>query len=252
MSEERTHKSGATIEFCDIHKYFGENWVLRGLSLQVRAGETLVILGRSGCGKSVLLKILLGLIRPESGEVWFDGTELTSLSERQLVPFRTQIGMLFQGSALFDSLTVGENVAYWLREHTRLSEEEIAARVAECLRFVEMEGTEELMPSELSGGMRKRVALARAMISMPRVMLYDEPTTGLDPITATTINALIRKTQHELGVTSIVVTHELESAFSVANRLAVIHEGVIVAVGTKEEVQASDNEFVRTFLAGPK
>ncbi len=252
MNEAGAQKGGAAIEFRDIHKYFGDNWVLRGLSLQVRAGETLVILGRSGCGKSVLLKILLGLLRPDSGQVWFDGTEITSLNERELVPVRKQMGMLFQGSALFDSLTVGENVAYWLREHTKLSTEEIARRVAECLRFVDMEGTEELMPSELSGGMRKRVALARAMISAPRVMLYDEPTTGLDPITATTINALIRKTQRELGVTSIVVTHELESAFSVANRVAVIHEGVIVAVGAKEEVRASSNEFVQTFLAGPK
>lgn len=252
MATEANQTKGASIEFRAIHKSFGDNWVLRGLSLQVRPGETIVILGRSGCGKSVLLKILLGLIRLDSGEVWFDGTEIGDLSERELLPIRKQIGMLFQGSALFDSLTVGENVAYWLREHTRLPDEEIAARVAQCLRFVDMEGTEELMPSQLSGGMRKRVALARAMISEPRVMLYDEPTTGLDPITATTINALIRKTQRELGVTSIVVTHELESAFSVAHRVAVINEGVIVAVGTKEEVKASSNEFVRTFLAGPK
>jgi len=245
-------QGGAAIEFRDIHKYFGDNWVLRGLSLQVNSGETLVVLGRSGCGKSVLLKILLGLLRPDSGQVWFDGVEITNLTERELVPVRKQIGMLFQGSALFDSLTVGENVAYWLREHTKLPDEEIAAQVSECLRFVEMEGTEDLMPSQLSGGMRKRVALARAMIARPRVMLYDEPTTGLDPITATTINALIRKTQKELGVTSIVVTHELESAFSVAQRVAVINEGVIVAIGSKEEVKASPNEFVQTFLAGPK
>lgn len=249
---EAPPQGGAAIEFRAIHKYFGDNRVLRGLSLTVNPGQTLVVLGRSGCGKSVLLKILLGLLRPDSGEVWFDGVEITGLRERELVAVRKQIGMLFQGSALFDSLTVGENVAYWLREHTKLGDKEIAARVAECLRFVEMEGTEELMPSQLSGGMRKRVALARAMIATPRVMLYDEPTTGLDPITATTINALIRKTQRELGVTSIVVTHELQSAFSVAQRVAVINEGVIVAEGSKEEVQASTDEFVRTFLAGPR
>ncbi|MGQ9560377.1 MAG: ABC transporter ATP-binding protein [Candidatus Oleimicrobiaceae bacterium] len=249
---EAVPQGGAAIEFRAIHKYFGDNRVLRGLSLTVNPGQTLVVLGRSGCGKSVLLKILLGLLRPDSGEVWFDGVEITDLRERELVAVRKQIGMLFQGSALFDSLTVGENVAYWLREHTKLADEEIAVRVAECLRFVDMEGTEELMPSQLSGGMRKRVALARAMIATPRVMLYDEPTTGLDPITATTINALIRKTQRELGVTSIVVTHELQSAFSVAQRVAVINEGVIVAEGSKEEVQASTDEFVRTFLAGPR
>lgn len=249
---EAPPQGGAAIEFRAIHKYFGDNRVLRGLSLTVNPGQTLVVLGRSGCGKSVLLKILLGLLRPDSGEVWFDGVEITGLRERELMAVRKEIGMLFQGSALFDSLTVGENVAYWLREHTKLGDEEIGARVAECLRFVEMEGTEELMPSQLSGGMRKRVALARATIATPRVMLYDEPTTGLDPITATTINALIRKAQRELGVTSIVVTHELQSAFSVAQRVAVINEGVIVAEGSKEEVQASTDEFVRTFLAGPR
>jgi phospholipid/cholesterol/gamma-HCH transport system ATP-binding protein len=240
------------IQFKDIHKSFEDKIVLNSLSLQVETGETLVILGRSGCGKSVLLKIMLGLIHPDSGEVWIDGVNVTYLGERELIPVRKKIGMLFQGSALFDSLTVGENVAYTLLEHTKLTTVEIDSKVAEALRFVDLRDTEQLMPSELSGGMRKRVALARAMVIQPQIMLYDEPTTGLDPMTATTINGLIRKTQEQLGVTSVVVTHELESAFSVADRIAVINEGQIIAIEKKENIRNIENEFVRTFLAGPQ
>ncbi len=240
------------IEFLSVSKSFGDKKVLRGLSLGIHRGETMVVLGRSGSGKSVLLKILLGLIQPDDGKVFVDGEEITQLSERELFPIRQKIGMLFQGAALFDSLTVGENVAYALTEHSNKPRSEIEMIVQKNLAFVELEGTEHLMPSELSGGMRKRVALARAMAYQPRIMLYDEPTTGLDPITATTINALIRKTQKELNVTSIVVTHELDSGFGVADRLAMINEGKIIAIGSQAELKNCADEFVRTFLAGPK
>lgn len=252
MLKSMGDKNSIIIEFQNVYKSFGEKQVLQGFFLEIYRGETLVILGRSGSGKSVMLKILLGLMPPDDGEVFIDGQEITRLSEKELVPIRKKIGMLFQGSALFDSLTVGENVAYALSEHSRLTPAEIEAVVNKNLAFVELSDTASLMPSELSGGMRKRVALARAMAYQPQIMLYDEPTTGLDPITATTINAYIRKTQSELNVTSIVVTHELESGFSVADRLAMIHEGKIIAIGSKEEMQNCDNEFVQTFLAGPK
>jgi phospholipid/cholesterol/gamma-HCH transport system ATP-binding protein len=240
------------IQFKKVFKSFDSKHVLRGLNLDIMRGETMVVLGRSGCGKSVMLKILLGIIPPDSGQVIVDGVDISDLAENMLIPIRKKIGMLFQGSALFDSLTVGENVAFALNEHSNKSVAEIKQIVKNNLEFVDLPGTENLMPSELSGGMKKRVALARAMSYQPEILLYDEPTTGLDPITATTINALIRKTQKELGVTSIVVTHELESAFSVADRVAVINEGVIIEIGTKRDVKNSQDEFVRTFLAGPK
>ncbi|HNR68220.1 MAG TPA: ABC transporter ATP-binding protein [bacterium] len=236
----------------EVYKEFGSTKVLQGLNLAIRAGETLVVMGRSGCGKSVMLKILLGLILPDSGEIVIDDQEITQLSEKDLVPIRQKIGMLFQGSALFDSLTVGENVGYALKEHFKMPTEEIQQVVKKNLSFVDLAGAEDLMPAALSGGMKKRVALARAMAYQPEILLYDEPTTGLDPITATTINALIRKTQQELGVTSIVVTHELDSGFSVADRIAVINDGVIIEIGSLHEVQKSKNNFVKLFLAGPK
>lgn len=240
------------IEFQGIHKSFEKNHVLQGLDLSIYEGETLVILGRSGCGKSVTLKILLGLIYPDAGQVFVDGEEITQIPEKKMLSIRQKFGMLFQGSALFDSMKVKDNVAFALHEHSKMSENEIIDIVKRNLEFVDLAGAEELMPSELSGGMRKRVALARAMAYQPQIMLYDEPTTGLDPITATTINALIRKTQRELGVTSIVVTHELESGFSVADRVAVINEGKIIEIGSIDEIKNSQNEFVRTFIAGPK
>jgi len=240
------------IEFQGIHKSFEKNHVLQGLDLSIYEGETLVILGRSGCGKSVTLKILLGLIYPDAGQVFVDGEEITQIPEKKMLSIRQKFGMLFQGSALFDSMKVKDNVAFALHEHSKMSENEIIDIVKRNLEFVYLAGAEELMPSELSGGMRKRVALARAMAYQPQIMLYDEPTTGLDPITATTINALIRKTQRELGVTSIVVTHELESGFSVADRVAVINEGKIIEIGSIDEIKNSQNEFVRTFIAGPK
>lgn len=247
-----TARGDIIIEFRDVWKSFNNHQVLKGLSLSIYRGETLVILGRSGCGKSVTLKILLGLIQPDSGSVIVDGIDIAALPERELFPIRRRMGMLFQGSALFDSLTIGENVAFALKEHTTMSQEEIDEIVAKNLLFVDMAGTENLMPAELSGGMKKRVALARAMAYQPEILLYDEPTTGLDPITATTINALIRKTQAEYGVTSIVVTHELASGFSVADRVAVMDGGRILEIGTVEEIKKSSNEFIQTFIAGPK
>jgi len=247
-----TDKNSYMIEFRDVYKSFETNKVLQGLNLGIYQGETLVVLGRSGCGKSVMLKILLGLLQADSGRVYVENAEITELVESSLFPIRQKIGMLFQGSALFDSLTVGENVAFALKEHSKKTVTEIEEIVRKNLSFVDLEGSEKLMPSDLSGGMRKRVALARAMAYQPQIMLYDEPTTGLDPITATTINALIRKTQRELGVTSIVVTHELDSGFSVADRVAVINEGVIIEIGTIAEIKNCENEFVQRFIAGPK
>ena len=239
------------ISFKNIYKSFDNNQVLKDLSLDVYAGETLVVMGRSGCGKSVTLKLLLGLLIPDAGQVFVDDLDITQIDETSMFAVRQKIGMLFQGSALFDSLTVGDNVAFALNEHSSLSLAEIQNRVQDNLSFVDMANTAHLMPSELSGGMRKRVALARAMVYRPDIMLYDEPTTGLDPMTATTINALIRKTQKEYNVTSIVVTHELDSGFSVADRVALIHEGRVIESGTLDNVKNSQNQFVQTFLAEP-
>lgn len=240
------------IKFQDVYKSFEGKQVLNGLFLSIKKGETLVILGRSGCGKSVTLKLLLGLLHVDRGDIFVFDTEITNLAEKELFFIRKKIGMLFQGSALFDSLTVGDNVAFFLTEHTNKSKDEIAEIIKNNLKFVELEGTENLMPAELSGGMKKRAALARAMSYQPEIMLYDEPTTGLDPITATTINALIRKTQKEYGVTSIVVTHELESGFSVADRIAVMDAGKIIEIGSQEMIKSSNNKFVQKFIAGPQ
>lgn len=238
------------IELIDIQKTFDEKQVLRGVSLELRDGETLVVLGRSGCGKSVTLKIILRLMRPDSGRVIIDGADTTRYSEDRMMPVRKRMGMLFQGSALFDSLTVRENVAYALREHTQMGEAEVEAKVAECLEFVEMNGTQHLMPAELSGGMKKRVALARAIALGPAYMFYDEPTTGLDPLTSKKINQLIRRLKEERGVSSIVVTHEIANAFQVADRFVVMKDGLILASGTAEEIKRSDIKFVQDFIKG--
>jgi phospholipid/cholesterol/gamma-HCH transport system ATP-binding protein len=238
------------IAYENLHKSFGGNRVLRGVNLEVLPGETLVILGGSGSGKSVLLRHAIGLMAPDRGRVVVEGTDLTGLSEEELVPVRKNLGMLFQGGALFDSLSVYENVAYALREHTDLPEEEIASRVLQQLERVELEtSVEELMPSDLSGGMRKRVALARSIALEPRGILYDEPTTGLDPVTAHAINLLIRSLQKTLKVTSVVVTHDIASAFEVGDRMAFLHEGEMVFVGNMEEARRTQDPRVRSFLS---
>ena len=236
----------------DVHKSFGSNQVLRGTSLTIRRRETLVILGASGSGKSVLLRHIVGLHKPDRGEVWVDNLEISGLREPQLVGVRKKVGMLFQGGALFDSMNVFENVAFSLREHTRLSQEEIRDRVCAKLQLVELPAVDvhELMPVDLSGGMKKRVALARAIALEPTGILYDEPTTGLDPITANHINRLIRNLQAGLGVTSVVVTHDIESAFMVADRVAFLLDGEMKFIGSAQEARRSSEPSLRRFLSG--
>ena len=222
--------------------------MLRGLSLDVLTGETLVILGGSGSGKSVLLKHMNALLRPDAGTVEVDGEAIGALGENELRPVRRKVGMLFQQGALFDSLTVGDNVAYPLREHRLLPRADIPARVREALAMVDLAETEPLMPAELSGGMRKRAALARALVLEPRALLYDEPTTGLDPVVGARINHLIRDLQRRLGLTSVVVTHDLASAFFVADRIAFLHEGTIRFTGTPEAARTATDPRLHEFL----
>ncbi len=238
------------IRYVDLHKSFGDKVVLRGLDLEIDAGETVVVLGGSGSGKSVLLRHTMGLHMPDSGEVWVDGTEVTRLGEDELLDVRKKVGMLFQAGALFDSMTVYGNVAFALHEHTGWDESQVGQRVREVLGLVELENVESLMPSDLSGGMRKRVALARAIALAPRAILYDEPTTGLDPITANTIDQLIRSLQKRLGVTSIVVTHDIKSAFTVGDRIAFLSEGAIHFDGSVEQARRSTEPELRNFLDG--
>jgi phospholipid/cholesterol/gamma-HCH transport system ATP-binding protein len=238
------------VEIHGLHKAFGDNRVLRGLDLRVECGQIFTILGGSGSGKSVSLKHMIGLMHPDRGEVRIEGRDVTRLSDREWVDVRTQIGFVFQGSALFDSLSVLENVAYALREHRRWDEGRIARRVAECLEAVGLAGLERQMPAELSGGMRKRVGVARAIALEPRAILYDEPTTGLDPANARRIGQLIRSLQERLDVTSVVVTHDLELCFSVSDRIALLKDGRLVAEGSVEEIRSSPQPDVRDFLEG--
>ncbi|MBP7148391.1 MAG: ATP-binding cassette domain-containing protein [Acidobacteria bacterium] len=234
----------------DVHKRFGEKTVLAGLTLAVFPGETVVILGPSGSGKSVTLRHIIGLERPDAGQVFVGGEQIEHLPERKLRPVREKIGFLFQGGALFDSLDVFGNIAFPLREALWLPER-IERRVFEVLELVDLEPrVAQLMPSSLSGGMRKRVALARAIAVKPEAILYDEPTTGLDPVTANTINDLIRSMQARLGVTSVVVTHDIESAFHVGDRITFLHEGRLHFTGTVEQARATDDPILAGFLAG--
>ena len=233
-----------------VSKRLGAKPVLRGVSLSVAAGESVAIIGRSGTGKSVLLKHVVGLMEPDSGSVRVDGVDVGSLDNKDLLELRKRMGMLFQGGALFDSLSVGDNVGLPLREHTKVDETQVALVVREKLHLVGLEGVEDMRPSSLSGGMKKRAALARALALNPKIMLYDEPTTGLDPITSDLINRLIRRLQERLGITSIAVTHDMRSAYHIADRIAMLHEGRIHAVGTPAEIQATTDPAVRQFIEG--
>jgi phospholipid/cholesterol/gamma-HCH transport system ATP-binding protein len=233
-----------------IYKSFDSNAVLRGLDLEARRGETLTILGGSGSGKSVTLKIIVGLLRPDAGKVRFRGRDVTSLPEREWVAVRRHIGVVFQGSALFDSLTVLENVAYALREHAGLSEEQIRRIVAAKLALVGLQGIESRLPAELSGGMRKRVGIARALALDPEILLYDEPTTGLDPANSRRVAELMRDLQRRLHVTTLVVTHDLPLCFAVSDRVALLHEGRIVQLDTPAGVRGSPAPPMQEFLEG--
>lgn len=231
-------------------KNFGAQRVLNGVSLTIPEDKITVIIGRSGEGKSVLLKHLLRLVEPDQGRVVVGGTNLSDLAPRELKDFRRQFGMLFQNAALFDSLNVFENVAFPLVEHTDMAEGAIRRRVREVLELVGLKDIDHKMPSELSGGMRKRVGLARAIVLTPKILLYDEPTTGLDPIMTDAIDQLICRTQRELGVTSVVISHDIEATFRIADKVAMLHEGKILLEGTKLTFERSDNPFVRNFIEG--
>ena len=224
--------------------------ILRGVDLEVRTGETLAIIGRSGGGKSVLLKHIVGLMEPDAGEIWIQGQNIIGMSERQLGAIRTKVGILFQGGALFDSMTVAENIAFPLREAGERDPEVLRSKVREMLEVMEMEGEEDKMPVSLSGGMKKRVGLARSIVRRPSCVLYDEPTSGLDPVVADSINRLIRRLQQRFGMTSIVVTHDMKSAFDVADRIAYLHEGRIYFDGTTAELQRSTDPLIQDFLLG--
>jgi phospholipid/cholesterol/gamma-HCH transport system ATP-binding protein len=239
-----------SIEIEGVWKRLGAKEVLRGVDLTVAEGESVVIIGRSGTGKSVLLKHVVGLIDPDRGAVRVDGQDVPALNVKELLDLRKRMGMLFQGGALFDSLSIAENVGLPLREHTRIAETQVDLLVHEKLHLVGLEGVETMRPSSLSGGMKKRAALARALALNPKIMLYDEPTTGLDPITADLINRLIRRLQERLGITSIAVTHDMRSAYHIADRIAMLHEGRIHAIGTPAEIQASADPAVRQFIEG--
>jgi phospholipid/cholesterol/gamma-HCH transport system ATP-binding protein len=238
------------IQVTDLYRRFGRQEVLVGLNLEVMPGEILVIIGRSGTGKSVLLKHIIGLLRPDRGRVTVAGADIHRAHGRHLARVREHIGMLFQGGALFDSLTVAENIAFPLREKTKMSAAEIRAAVTACLQEVGLNGIEHRFPAELSGGMRKRVALARALVQRPEILLFDEPTTGLDPILVRAIHQLIADTQQQFGYTAVVVSHEIPQIFEIASRVAMLHSGVIVEVATPEQFQRSTNPVIQQFIAG--
>jgi phospholipid/cholesterol/gamma-HCH transport system ATP-binding protein len=237
------------IDVRNLWKSFNGNPVLKGVDLKVWPGTTSVILGGSGSGKTVLMKHIMGLFKPDRGDVIVDGENITKMDRRELSRFRTRMGMVFQSSALFDSLTVFENVAFPLREHTKLSEEEIEARVKEKLAVVELYEVEQKYPAELSGGMRKRVALARAIVREPKLVLYDEPTTGLDPLTTESVDEMIIGARQKLGVTSVVISHDIGSTFHIADHVAMLHDGRIVEEGPPDKVRHSQEPHTRHFLA---
>lgn len=229
---------------------FGSKVVLNEIDLDIYPGETLAVIGPSGTGKSTVMKVLTGLLKPTSGSVIINGCDTADFGEEEWDEQRRNMGVVFQYSALFDFLTVGENVAFGLRRHFKLLEEEISKRVSELLQMVGLPGTENMLPSELSGGMKKRVGLARALAIRPQIVFYDEPTSGLDPVMTMTISRLIRKTQEQLHVASLLVTHDMESVFFTADRIAMLHNGKIVQVGTVEEIRSSTNPVVQAFING--
>jgi len=247
-AERRRQSRDVFVEFRDVTKSYGTKEVLKGASLKIYRGEVVVILGASGTGKSVTLRNILGLEAPDSGAVIVEGEDITNLPEEELYRVRKKFGMLFQSGALFDSMNVFDNVAYPLREHSELTEEDLTRVVKEKLEMVNLPDAEHLMPVDLSGGMRKRVGLARSIVLDPKMILYDEPTTGLDPITSHKINELIVTLQSKLSVTSVVVTHDIQSAFSIGDRIAFLNEGIFEWVGTMEEARDSDHPVLREFL----
>jgi phospholipid/cholesterol/gamma-HCH transport system ATP-binding protein len=238
------------IRIVDLHKSFGSKNVLQGVSLEIGDGETMVVIGQSGSGKSVLLKHIIGMLKPDRGQIFIDDIEITHLREDALPEVLRKFGMLFQGAALFDSLTVGENVAFGLKRYTKHTKQETDAIVTESLEKVGLRGVEDLMPHELSGGMKKRVGLARAIAYKPQIILYDEPSTGIDPIRADSINDLINQMKRDLCVTSVVITHDMVSCYKLADRIAMLHNGVIIEVGTPAEIQATPNPIVCQFISG--
>lgn len=238
------------ISLRDVHKSFGTKEVLRGVSIDVYRGDSLVIVGGSGTGKSVTIKHMIGLLQPDSGEVLIEGTDLASLDTVELHEVRRRFGMSFQEGALFDSMSVYENIAFPLRRHTKMKEPEIRARVRECLDLVHLDAVEERRPSELSGGMRRRVGFARAISLEPEILLFDEPTTGLDPVMSDVIADLICEMDQRLQVTAVTITHDMKVAFKIADRISMIHKGVIVETGTSEEFQNSRNPMVQQFIEG--
>jgi phospholipid/cholesterol/gamma-HCH transport system ATP-binding protein len=234
----------------EVYKSFGQNHVLRGLNLEVKCGESMVVIGGSGTGKSVLIKCIIGLLHHDRGEIYVDGQEISNLKEKEWNELRKKFGMLFQRDALFDSLSVWQNVGFALRRHTKLADDEIKAITVEKLKLVGLHNVEDLMPAELSGGMRKRVSLARAIAMEPAILLYDEPTTGLDPIMANVINDLIVTMREKLEVTSIAITHDMNSAYRIADRIAMLYQGKIIEVGTADEIKASRDPIVQQFIQG--
>ena len=240
------------IELKNVSMAFKERRILDNLSLQVQPGEILVVIGPSGAGKSTLLRLMIGLLKPTAGEIWVDGHEISLLDEDELNLIRRNMGMVFQYSALFDSMTVGDNVAFGIRQHTDMPEDQISRVIRRTLRMVGLMGKENVMPSELSGGMKKRVSLARAIAGSPKIVLYDEPTSGLDPVMSSTINRLIMSTRRILGVTAVVVTHDMDSAFTIADRIAMMYDEKIIEVGTPDELRQSSNPLVQQFIYGVK
>jgi phospholipid/cholesterol/gamma-HCH transport system ATP-binding protein len=237
------------IRFENIVKRFGERTILKGISFEVEEGEIIFVLGTSGTGKSVLLKNIVGLLRPDEGKIWIDGQEVSRIPEEDYFPVRKKCGMVFQHPALFDSLSVFENVAFGLRRHMRLSEDEIAARVERCLSLVNLKGIEHKTPSQISYGMQKRVSLARTLALEPRILLFDEPTTGLDPVTTNAVNQLIRDLSRKLKTTSMVVSHDMHCALAIADRIIVLDQGHIVEQGSPQELRSSSHPLVKDFLA---